>query len=500
MAYDKKLISGILIVIMLLGVLTFTGVLPQFSLVTVSEPFKTTDGKTYQTAEILVYGNEQIVTLLTNDYESSEGKQGAPDNITVTFKPKNQICTYVLTPRPEPYISFTNTRYDLWKVYYPDSPTLSAKVGITSSDSSDSKTVETNLDGTSIESSVQLKEKDGVGILTATTKGIMGGNKVCPDTSGIVVLDNKGTPKVVSEAGYISYRDSRIRDLFLSGACLNPANIGAVVFKTGACYDNIMQVYSDITTGSNIPTASNFDSFRPSPITQYLLTFQNDKTSLVGIATPGRFGAPAFIITADKEYVDSFMYEKPPSEPPEIKSLVCGDVSESVPNTVKATLYNPNTEEATFRYYITASRGSITPDSSIAIDADGEEQILFSYITPSITTQTGATVTLKACPIGQFAGDCVEKTASCTIKNDGGLVVPPQPEPQPTSCSERPNTHSEDGSCVCDDGFVKRYDDAGNWKCQSPSEEIPDWVIYGLAGVAVLLVGYALLSKPRRRR
>jgi hypothetical protein len=374
------------------------------------------------------------------------------------------------------------------------------------------------LNGTLVGNQVVIQDPDGKGTITLTTQGGFGTSVNCPSPSGIYVLNNNGIPKPVISDQYTQSVNTGINNCAAS----------CILFGSIGCTSCLYNHFTSTIQGSGLPIATNFNGeFQ-------LLQFGDPygtaiKTMMNGQAQPGRFQNPVVEITADADYVNALYYDVPKTTTPEIKSLSCIQAPESSQSSVLAIVKNTGNTADNYNYQISTTLGSLTPSQGpLTVSAGGESMQAFIWSTPSVSADSPYTMTLKVCSSGEFGGSvCDIETCTNTIKDIPTPVIPPiNPEPTPNKCgneiceanigetyltcptdcqvpvpvvdcSATPNSHLTSGECVCNDGFARSFDaQTGKMACNKPAET--DWMayaVYGLLGVAVLALGYALFGR-----
>lgn len=493
--------------------------LPGFSLLSSSTNVQFSNGNVYQVATLTIDKTQSTTFLMTpQNYTLSNGSTVVPrNNVTFTFTPSQQFCTYRLDAQSDPVILGQNLNG--WNYYGVGNPRLSAFVRINSSASNGDVT----LNVTNVGEQLTLPASDGSGSVSAQVQGVLGTGSNCPDSSGLVVLNNNGQPRVVSQAAYNDYKTRRINDAYITcgfGGVLNPLSVST-------CINNALV---DVSTGSGIPEASNFrGEFQG-------LTFADSigtqiKTQITGVVNPTRFANPVITLTADQAYFNSFIYSPPRLSQPQILSISCGDMTESRSATIRATFRNTGATNDIFTYTISTNKGSITPTTgTIPMNAGDQGVQNFVYSVPSVSSTEPYNVNVQLCTSNQIQSNCVQSQCNGNIIDVPPPAIPGLPQnpvtpycgdmqcnaargettltcsqdcpvqPIATQCT-MPNAQLINGECICNNGYQRSFDgQTGAMMCTAPNN-YSQYLVYGVAGLAILAVVYQLFfAKGSKRR
>jgi len=509
-------IIGVIIILIIslnTGLIRIPG---NFSLLSSSTNVQFSNGNVYQIATLTIDKTQSTnYLMIPQNYTLSNGSTIVPSNsVTFTFTPSQQFCTYRLDAQSDPVILGQNLNG--WNYYTPGNPRLSAFVRINSSASTGFAT----LNVTNVGEQLTLPASDGNGSVSAQVQGILGTGSNCPDSSGIVVLNNNGQPKVVSQAAYNDYRTRRINDAYIVcgfGGVINPLSVST-------CINNALV---DVATGSGIPPASNFVGEFDGLVFADPLGTQV-KTQITGVVNPTRFANPVITLTADQAYFNSFIYSPPQLGQPQILSISCGDMVESRSGTVRTIFRNSGAGNDIFRYTISSNKGSVTPSTG-TIQINGADQAAqdFVYSVPSTTSATEPyTINVQLCTSNQVGSNCVQSQCNGNIIDVPATLIPTQPMTPycgdnqcnaargetsltcPQDCSAQtpitqctmPNAHLTNGECICNDGYQRSFDtQTGTMMCTAPNNN--QYLIWIVAGIAILAVIYQLfVAKGSKRR
>lgn len=512
-AKNKKLLFGIGTVIVLVALLSYFGVitLPSFAILSSSYNVEVDNGKVYHIVQLTANQPNGGTYLLDPKDVTLPNGSVVKSNEQVTFSatPKLQRCEYLLTPVSQPIVF--GYSFNLWKEYTLKNAEFFAPVTVSTDNGQAPIILEAGKPG----NRGTITDSDGKGIAEVETVGGFSVNSYCPPSTGaVMVVDASGNPKVMDSGLYQTRKQAIVSDAAL--AC----GAQCLIDKGGLmCQNCIKAKFNDIKYGTGVQKLASFHS---SPImTTEALPYgtTTSKTGLRLILNSGELYAnPVLLVSADQEFVDSFIYNAPIVGEPKINSFSSSDVSEASSGK-RAVVFGNTGDTATFTYTASAKRGTISPQSgSVEIEENGEAQRIFDYTAPTVTADAEEEILVKLCAGNQFGGKCTEKTFFFGIKNDEGVLPPAEVcgngkclagETQANcpidcgyavTCEYTPNSHKVGTECVCNDGFETKFDvDTGIKLCEEPSQ-IPDWAFYAVGAVAIGMVAYAVLGGKKGGR
>lgn len=521
---NMLIVGGLLVVIVFIFLIS-NGQLKQQSLVTPPTKFTTSDGKDSWLATVSLDRNENFtVEFKTTPEIKPDGTIVSPQkNFTVQLKPGGNLCDYRLDSRSWPTIFGHN--FNLMTYYEMGNPERHTPVYVESS-SSDAKSFFGKgvlMDATDSGQSQTLADIDGKGILKVTSLFSVPGQQVCPSPSGLVVLNQEGTPRVISAVAWQNKQNAFITDTTVrcSLACALPFS--------PTCSQCIRDRINEIKYGQGIPTASNYVATFDS------LTFDDPnreiKSQLLGTQALGRssVGIPVMTLTADADYVNAIYYVKPKLSTPEILSISCQEVLESSTGTVRVAIRNAGDSMDTFRYTIKSNKGTISPASdSVAMDPGQVKTLDYVYSVPSVSSTEQASIDYQLCTSSQFDSKCIQKSCQYNIKDV------PQNSPPPgdvlrcgdNKCSAeigetsltcsldctgsgtagqcKVNQELKNNECICKAGFKQSYDkNSGDLVCTAPFD-LFDFIQENIITIGIVTIvgagAYYFLKSSKRGR
>ncbi len=256
------------------------------------------------------------------------------------------------------------------------------------------------------------------------------------------------------------------------------------------------------------------------------LIYNSDKTKLnVYPRTGSAYSYPSVTLYADEDFFN-LKYVAPiaPLVAPEFKGISEGSVLSTQKINYVMTVHNPSNYPKIFSGTIDTNMGSINPHPTFimqSIPANSDGRMTFIYQSPSVSAQTDFTISGQICDSYSGQSKCTpfqvvrtidkaadEETITCP---DGTCDKPAEdygtcPQdcedditPPPVDCSDIANSYVDNNECVCNDGYAREFDkDTGDMQCRQPEDYA--WLAYGVLGVAILALGYAVFSKKRGRK
>jgi len=504
---QNKTLFGVLGIIVILGFLVYSGIidLSALSVLSVSKNVELgADGDVVTIVELKVTSSDLATYRITSPdgFELPDGSTVENgDNVLVTVKPTTQKCEYTLYPRTLRVAGLTiDTYYEL------GNPHRVQSIEVTTDKSTDKVTVNA-FSGTEIKT---IFASDQGGTMVVESAGAFVGGEDCPEGTYVAINDN-GQPIIVDKQDYLAQTN-----------LLDCADFDLL---------NCIQALDDLINRRYTTSSVDFIEFSNY---QYNIKFadpatQEIKTKLEVYPSGGNFAQPVITLTTDEDFFNLERIE-PASQivKPNIKSFTCTNLYEGEKGNFRLIVENPS-EYAKDSFYgnIYVNKGSVSPTDFEfnSISAGGEGMITFLYQAPSVTADSEATFEIEVCDAWGLDVECDTYTKKCGVIDKPDTPVPPNPNvcecgdgiccpsedfatcpndcatpvPPKPDCSDVPNSHEVDGACICDSGYVDKYDpETGVRSCEAPT----DWetyILYGVLGLAVLAVGYALLAPPKKK-
>lgn len=478
---------GIILIILMIGYLLFNNVNIPFSVLSESKNVIFENGKVYN---IVLLSIDKITSTTylfkPSDYTLQNGSiVKGTKNVSILFTPENPICIYSLRAEGEPTIFGYNL--NLWKIYYMTEPTITSNIKIKIDNE------EKILDGSGVGNKVIFFNKNNNGILEITTQGALMSKERCPSPSGLIVLNDNGRPKIVSQAKYIELKNAKFTDCLI--VCSSPLS--------PFCFSCWQEFQNLVLYGSQLPQAENFKTFNALLFADPAGT--ETKTTLKGVMPLNSATNPVLTIKADQNYFDSVIFSEPATKP-KIVSLTCSNALEEKTTTLRAILENTGNIDAVYNLRITTNLGSIKPTStSLLVQAKQQNFQDYIWYVPSVSADTTYTITLEACSdLGCDRKTCSNKildvppwpwqndtnveycgNGKCSTATGENYINCPQDcqKSQQTKCP--PNSQLKNNECICNEGYLRKFDvNTGEMYCEKEN----NLLLYGAIVVILLLL------------
>ena len=329
---------------------------------------------------------------------------------------------------------------------------------------------------------------DNGGTLTFKSLGILSSKRSCESASNVaIIFDNEGSPSIVEK-----------NDLERAIGTLGDQRFSAFT---------ILDLYNFINTevDENVNFLSIFNDYEI-----------DSKNKFIGEVD---LGSAEFVIDADQDYYDSFVYTPPKPVRPKVTLNAPSEQEQDESYSVKAIITNSEDSQGNVLVTTGVSSGSIVPSSQNIILGDSKE---LNFIVKSPDMKTTQRVCVKACSVNE--NNCDESCRSVSITEepviDCGNGVCESFESY-TSCpadcrkpAECENDEDCDNNYICEEGFCinklvcdKFWQEEGiktTYKINIlgiikllPQEEpvckTSDWVYYVLGSLIIIILGSVAL-------
>jgi hypothetical protein len=388
------------------------------------------------------------------NYPKSDGSVVSPKGVDIYINKRDSYCTYVLnkkaTIRTFLFIPYPITYYELLN------PAKTVNIDV-----SDSKGGSVTMDGTIVSSQV-LNDKDGSGKVTVQTNGLLSGKMSCPESSDVIILNNK----FVSKSAYLSASGINV----INGLAENTRFIQG--FKTAPVIDGTSSVRGDVDVGNVV-----------------------------------------FTFTADQDYFNSVIYTPAPTGKPEISNIAINSIKGDSTGTASVTIKNLNSGNSLFNVKASISNGIVNPSSQNEY-ISGSKTLYFNVKTNKVAVSDKLVVTV--CSVNQFG------SATCDTESKSFDITSATPT---VRCGDGVCSSNENNvtcSADCKLGVIPTPLVCTKWWQEEGTETSYKYSILGIkfgateqkvcktAGwltlteimaVIVILGGFALyLTKPKRRK